>query len=179
MTDLNLLPIEYRKQPVIFRLLVFVLLIMLLFFFIIRFAILLPIQKQEQAYQQLILLKESTNDGFDFDEAVHLEQANIEELEHQIKYFQETKISTPGYWKTIYKTILNRLHYNTSINQFSCENYTIYISGTSINDEMTANYLRSLIESGLFSDVRILKILYQQDGRVHFTIQCNLNIYMN
>lgn len=65
--------------------------------------------------------------------------------------------------------------YKTSLDQISCDNDVIILSGTSIDDKTSAKYLRSLKETGYFGEVRMLKVIYQQDGKVHFTIQCNLS----
>ena len=38
--------------------------------------------------------------------------------------------------------------------------------------------MRSLSESGLFSEVSMMKIIYLQNNEIHFTIKCILNYEM-
>jgi Tfp pilus assembly protein PilN len=175
MTDFNLLPMEYRKRSLSVRNVILTTLSILFFATILIFAFWLPIQKKNIAYQKLTMLKEKTVDGSGFDEALLLEQTNVEELEERIISFRKINEGTPGYWKEIFETLYKCMPYKTSLDQISCDNDVIILSGTSIDDKTSAKYLRSLKETGYFGEVRMLKVIYQQDGKVHFTIQCNLS----
>ncbi|HHU49089.1 MAG TPA: PilN domain-containing protein [Clostridiales bacterium] len=175
MTDFNLLPLEYRKKTIAARSLLLIVLLILLLFVIIKYAFLVPIQNKREALNKLTLLKEETTGYSDLDEVLLHQHSGSDELKQRIYAFREMEDGTPQYWKSILDTIINCLPGNSCLNHFNCDNNIILLTGTSKNDKTSVVYLRSLKDSGCFSEVRMLKIMYQQPEEVHFIIQCTLN----
>lgn len=178
MPGFDLLPIEYRKKPITIRRILFLSLLAILILLIIKYAFIIPIQNKKEALQQLSILRGRSGGYADLDETLFLQEATLEELERRLLGFQEMDEGLPGYWINTIDTLIESLPLNASLSQFTCENNYIILSGTSKSDRTSAAYMRSLSESGLFSEVSMMKIIYLQNNEIHFTIKCILNYEM-
>lgn len=175
MTNFNLLPLEYRKTPITTRRILLIALLIIIVLVIINYGFVVPIRRNREAYQKLTLLKEESKGYPDLDEVLVLKQSSLEELEQQLLDLQEIDKGNPQYWQKVLEVLIESLPHNADLNNFTCDNNTILLSGTCSNDRISATYIRNLNDSGLFLEVRIMKIIYQQADDIHFTIQCILN----
>ena len=125
-------------------------------------------------FQKERLLEEENNFP-NLEEEYDKRQNLLYELHARLDSLKELEISTPLYWQDVLKAIEDSMPPGSTLNQFTCDNTTILLSGTCLYDKISVKYLRNLKENGYFSDVRMEKLVYGQGGKVDYIIRCTLN----
>ncbi|HCS75549.1 MAG TPA: hypothetical protein DIW17_16950 [Clostridiales bacterium] len=174
MTEINLLPSEYRKKPLTLRNILLILFVILLAGLIMKYACIEPLHKEQDGKQQLGALRQETLELPELEELCIQQKDLFEELNQRFLAFQALEENTPLYWQGILSTIMESLPEGSVLTQFTCDNSILLISGTCPNDKISAAYLRKLTESGHFPEARMEKIVYQQNDEVTYTIRCSL-----
>lgn len=174
MMEMNLLPKEYRKKPVSRFLLLFILLLCLAIWPAVKLGYYLPLDIKAEKAKQLASLKAETNLLPEMEENYELQMADLEGLHKRVLAFQRMEESSPEFWQNVMQVLTESLPYGTTIKDFTCDNDTIKLTGTSSSDINSAKYLRNLQNSGLFSDVCMENIQYSNKGEVRFYLSCNL-----
>lgn len=176
MTNFNLLPSEYQKKNFPLRRILLFISLALLLIVLIKLSFIEPVQRKKQTLQQLALIKEKTGGYSDLGEEQLQQLSDMEELEQRILAFQEMEEGTPRYWKNVLDTLIKTLPQNSTLNHFTCDSNALILAGVCRDDRTSAAYLLNLKDSGCFSQVYMEKIVYQQEGEVHFTIRCILHL---
>ena len=174
MRDLNLLPQEYRRKPFTLKMLLTILLSAAIIVLFVQYAYLDPVLKEKVSYRQLMELLKKTEAMPVIEEEYALQQSLLEDVKHRATIMQEMEESTPLYWHRMLGSLNECLPQGAFLNQFTCDQQTLLLSGICLNDMISTQYLRNLEETGYFHQVRMEKIVYQQDNRVIYTIRCSL-----
>lgn len=174
MKDFNLLPVEYRKEQFTRKKLIIIVLLIFALVFIVRYGCLIPLQKEKDVQNQLTALKQDTIKFPELEEQYTHQEEELEGLQQRLLSFREIEEHTPLYWRNVINSLLESLPVSSLLNQFTCDSTTLILSGTCPNDKASADYLRNLTESGYFSEIRMDKIVYQQNNEVNYTIRCTL-----
>jgi Tfp pilus assembly protein PilN len=176
MRDINLLPGEYKRKLPNRYLFPFMLVLCLSIWPAVQYGFLVPAETREKKAQHLAFLKEETGKLPDLDENIKEQKAGLEELQNRMLAFQEMEEGSPQHWQDILCTLTGSLPAGTSIQDFTCDNASILLSGISSSDVSSAQYMRNLQDSGFFTEVRMEKILYQNNGEINFFMACSLKL---
>lgn len=174
MKEVNLLPSEYRSKPITLKRIILLLLLALLLGIIVKYAYIDLIQKDRDGQQALEMLKKDTINLPELEEKYDQQNKLLEELSQRLLTFKAMEENTAEYWRGVLSTIIESQPQGSWLIQFTCDNTSLLLSGYCSNDETSADYLRSLIDSGYFAEAKIEKILYQQNDEVIYTIRCTL-----
>ena len=173
MTNFNLLPSEYKKKSVTLRQVLLYSILVIILILVAKYGFYQPIENRKMAHQKLAALKKESLDYSDLEQEEMELKATIEELEQRVLVVQEMEKGMPQYWIGVLDTLIHSQPYNSYIKSFTCDNNTILLVGNCNNDRTAAIYLRSLQDSGYFSETCMEKIVYQQ-SEVCYTIRCIL-----
>lgn len=172
--DINLLPPEYRKKPQTLRNTLIIVIILLLLFPITKYAFVEPINIKNQKTDLLRSLQSEFIKTTEVDAEYAQDLNMLEDIDQRLMELDEIKAGDPHYWQDVLIALVQSLPDKSSIDSFKCDSSSILVSGTSPNDRVSAQYMRSLKNTGYFSEVYVEKILYKSNDEVNFHIRCNL-----
>lgn len=175
MKSINLLPVQYQKKSVNKRLLLLIVILNLSIWPVYQYGFLRYTTLRTEKASQSALLKQQVGQLPDLDINITEQQAVLEELGNRVSAFLEIERRVPRYWLDVLSVLMNSLPQNVIIDNFTCDSMSIQLTGTSSNDINSAIYLRNLKSSGLFSDVRMDKVIYRSSEEVSFQIRCTLD----
>ena len=175
MKEFNLLPREYqRESPNRSRIVVSVILCLLIWP-TGKYGFWKPMETRKEKMRQLASYEEIVEQLPGLEEDFERKQAEAEELRSRIGAFQEMEDASPQHWQSICDTLMDSLPAGASLQELTCDGTRFLISGNCSYDTVSTEYLRNLKNSGVFSDVRMEKILYGGDKAVSFQLCCMLD----
>jgi Tfp pilus assembly protein PilN len=175
MKNINLLPVKYQKKPINRRLLLLIVVCSLSIWPVYNYCFLRYTSIRSEKASQRALLKQKTEQLPELEDNIVQQQADLEELENRVAEFLEMERRAPQYWLDVLAALVNSLPQNVIIQNFTCDSVSIQLSGTSTRDINSTKYLRNLKNSGLFSDVRLDKVIYRSNNEVSFQLSCTLD----